>query len=115
MQDPALKALVQHCMRHTAQDLKHVHTDFCRSLPARSHTSRRQWVVRPEAQARSMFRMMMQCERLDAADTGMLMPCNFRISDFRHACMLVIINPCTYACKPQPGLQSVSARHYMSV
>ena len=41
------------------------HTDFWRSLPARSHSIRRLWLVR--ALPRSTCRMMMQCERLEAA------------------------------------------------
>jgi hypothetical protein len=40
------------------------HTDFWRSLPARSHSIRRLWLVR--ALPRSTCRMMMQCERLAA-------------------------------------------------
>lgn len=40
------------------------HTDFWRSLPARSHSIRRLWLVR--VLPRSTCRMMMQCERLDA-------------------------------------------------
>jgi hypothetical protein len=39
-------------------------TDFWRSLPARSHSIRRLWLVR--VLPRSTCRMMMQCERLEA-------------------------------------------------